>query len=317
MKKAFLATCIVFLFAGIFTEQVHASVDLSIGANAWFCWWQPPWEKQKRNFWKPYPQNTEPRYWPGDYTIGLTPFRSDGKFMYGPAVSVRFLDRWVIAGVFYFGQYYFTNYMNNTEVLAFPLPSNGNLSRMSFIRRINKYDADLNCSYQVLKYMKVFLGYKFQGYYYKERYRSYNSDGSINDVRARDRVISMGPGLGVAFNVHIVSDLYLITNLSGVILWGYEAHWFRNINKGTKQWYPPRGYFTAYGGNASLAFAYYIAPANLTVTLGGRYQILYYRQKVGDRSYTAFGGNYDHFYGATMSVTYTFSFGKHKEAEEG
>jgi hypothetical protein len=66
----------------------------------------------------------------------------------------------------------------------------------------------------------------------------------------------------------------------------------------------------AYAGNGTLSLAYYIAPANITLSLGGRYQIIYYEHSRGLRGFLHYDMKFDHFYGASLSVIYAFHIKK-------
>ncbi len=134
-----------------------------------------------------------------------------------------------------------------------------------------RYDADTSLSYRLNGYFKLFAGIKYMGY----RVGSDNLD-------------SYGPACGLSGVLPLIDNFYLLANVSGVYMWSK----FTGISENVK----------TYGYNTSAAIAYYIAPASVTLSLGGRYQYIEYNMEDYDSK------SKHKIYGVTASATYTFSF---------
>lgn len=98
-----------------------------------------------------------------------------------------------------------------------------------------------------------------------------------------------GPGGGLSATFNIWASLYLMANASYVNMNG-EAE----LVDGTVD-------IVTRGVNASMALAWYIAPASTTLYIGGRYQRLLEDRKEDDNF------KYHEMLGFTASATYSFS----------
>ncbi|MFH0975461.1 MAG: hypothetical protein V1874_06725 [Spirochaetota bacterium] len=181
--------------------------------------------------------------------------------LYGPAASVRINDSWSIAGVFLYGQ--FTG-KENTD----GSPDN-----------ISRFDSDLSLNYNINRYFKLFGGGKLMGF---------NWDSSQDSGKHW----SAGPGLGIGSTLPLVSNLYLLLNLSGTYSWGkHDGDNNGDNNNGSIK-------ENTFNTNASLA--YYFASASTSVNLGFRYQYLFIDNPGENKNDTFY------FYGGTLSVVYSF-----------
>jgi len=140
-------------------------------------------------------------------------------------------------------------------------------------QEISRTDSDLALNYRLNNYFKIFIGAKYMAY-------------KMPDFSHR----STGPGAGISAVIPVAGNFFILGNVSALYLWGKEK---QDVEKAD---------FNEYGANTSISLAYYIESASTTISLGGRYQ--YFKTAYDDPN------NSDikhHFYGATLSASYTFS----------
>jgi hypothetical protein len=303
--------------------SASAAVDLSIGGTAWYAWWKPAWSDGKAS-------NRA-------YNKGLAFFLEDShdfkpssNAMAGPIISLGFLERWSIQTVFTMGRLLFKSNGTSSDMLIAPGFTNTAPSYKKYTRDVLKWDSDTSIGCAVHRMVKIFAGFKHQGYRYDETMKNtlfIPSDTNFFYRALTDDVRSYGGGLGVGLTIPVVADFYIMASVSGVALWSYETISVRQRdtliysisagNVGILFLIPQKGHYFSYGGGASLSLAYNIEKINTTLSLGGRYQILFNRQGYNkynplfnDVSINIIDGQYDHFFGITLSAIYTFHIGK-------
>lgn len=140
-------------------------------------------------------------------------------------------------------------------------------------KEITRADSDMALNYRLNNYFKLFIGAKYMSY------KMTDFDHS-----------SVGPGGGISAVFPLGGNFFMLGNISGLYLWGYhkDTNSSSNMNE--------------YGANSSLSLAYYIESASTTINLGGRYQ--YFKTVYADQNMSK---QSHHFYGVTLSATYTFS----------
>jgi len=144
---------------------------------------------------------------------------------------------------------------------------------------VTRMDSDLALNYRLNNYFKLFVGGKYMGY----------TQGNGFDH------LGIGPGAGISAVVPVGGDIYLLGNASALYLWGEEEHTDDDENDVTDK-------YNEYGLNSSLSLAYYIAPASVTLSIGGRYQ--YFKTTYEDEDIDELTHQ---FYGVTAAATYSFS----------
>ena len=143
---------------------------------------------------------------------------------------------------------------------------------------ISRYDSDLALNYRLGNYFKLFAGVKYMAY-------------EMEDFSHR----SIGPGAGISAVLPVGGNFYLLGNVSGLYLWGKHKQDYNGESEQETD-------YVEYGMNSSISMAYYIAPASVTLSLGGRYQ--YFKT-----NFEPDPNNSDmdhHFYGITAAATYSF-----------
>lgn len=335
MKRiAAIALCALAL-ALLGEGRTRASVDVSMGGTLWYCWWAPAWTDGKTI------NSFITRRGINFGMLDSRGFDTRSNFLAGPLLSLRFFDRLEISSVAAAGDYAFRSRgITRTAILNVIPGPQGPLSMSvtdyeRYYRKVTKWDIDTTASYIVNSYFKVFAGYKHQGYNYVETfynsdlYRNLSGTGSGAYIRRKlsNRVTGNGAGVGVGFTAPLYAHLYLITNLSGIILWVRddmhmrEAYLVRSTNISIHLFLGRKGSFISYGGSASLSLAYHVESIHTTFSLGGRYQLLRNRQRFGnnlfrnDVALNVIDGEYDHFAGITLSAVYSFTLGKGAAAQ--
>ncbi|MBN2158747.1 MAG: hypothetical protein JW807_05075 [Spirochaetes bacterium] len=319
MKRYKHAVVFLFIFVLLFPVMAAASASISLGGTAWYVWWQPAWADNK---WTGlYQWNDVAGYWFED----AHDFKPSSAAMAGPIISISFLDRWTISTVTVLGRMNF--HTRNFATGLDYIDGVAGVTNKGYSRSVLKWDSDTTIGCALHRYFKLYAGFKAQGYRYRETIHYYDFVGypTINIIHSEgtDSVECYGPGLGVGVTVPLVENLYLLVNLSGVFLWCTEkadqslndSYTFTPTAYVFSQYYLPRGRFISYGGAASLSLAYTIDRINTTLALGGRYQLLFNRQRTGnlwsnDVTMNIIDRQYDHFFGFTLSAIYTFHIGK-------
>jgi len=306
----------------IHAPAAFATVDLSIGGTAWYIWWKPAWSDARATSIAFPPK-------PVLFTENAADFKPNSNVMAGPILSIGFLQRWSIQSVFTIGRFTYrsTGLSRDTQ-----LQSNSYgvaPSYKKYTRDVLKWDSDTSISCALHRVVKIYAGFKYQGYRYEETMKDIlfvNLPPAVFGRKLTDEVQGYGGGLGLGLTIPVVENFYIMASGSGVVLWSVENI---KINKGKTYiiqettgltplpLYMRKGRYFSYGCTASLALTYYIEKINTTLSLGGRYQLLFNRQRYSkynplynDVATNIIDRQYDHFYGITMSVLYTFHIGE-------
>ncbi len=321
-----------FIFIAVSAILMHApaafaAVDLSIGGTAWYIWWKPAWSDARATSVALVPR-------PVLFTENATDFKPSSNVMGGPILSIGFLQRWSIQSVFTIGRFTYrsTGWSRDTQLQS----TNYGVapSYKKYTRDVLKWDSDTSISCALHRVVKLYAGFKYQGYRYEESMQDIlwvNLPPAVFGRKLTDEVQGYGGGLGLGLTIPVVENFYIMLSGSGVVLWSVEKI---KINKGKTfliqtdhdtgvtnftplPLYIQTGRYFSYGCTASLGLTYYIEKISTTLSLGGRYQLLFNRQRYSkhnpyynDVATNIIDRQYDHFYGITMSVLYTFHIGK-------
>ncbi len=297
-KTTIFVMAVALAAAAITTPSRANAAGMSVGPYVWYAWWMPCYEeimrgKSSGSAIKPVKAN----------------YKMNPSFLFGPAVSIN-SGNWSWSTVFVLGWYE----ARSKNLIIFP-PSS--LMPQNNSNKTIKYDVDSTLNYAINKNVKVFLGLKYQRYNFKMTYMSMmQTMGWI--MRYDDAYHGPGLGFGAGFTFNLVDNLYLLWNLS---LTGYCSFIVHNRTGVTffQQTSLPimeknkLMIGTGIGPNSTLSLAYYIVPANLTLSLGFRYQYIYFfgtRLPAGDNTLNSIKSKSDHFFGINMSVVYSFNFSK-------
>ena len=269
-------------------------VNISVGASIWYAWWQPAWSTME------------------DLSLPFTVSDSDFEFdfteygLYGPLFSVKFLKKWSISSVFMIGKY--KAVIDKTYTLG-PI-----ISRIYYNRNILKYDSDTTVSYSITNYLKIFAGFKIQGYDYKQDMLLYKYD-PIDDTNQTTQkntttLLNYGPGIGFGLTFNIADNLFFLFNASGILLYGKLENKVDDFNTNFVP-EPPMPQtiimkLLTYGGNTSVSLAYYIPSMSTSLILGFRYQVLA-SKAIPDNEMMI--DKLDHFWGISFTAVYSFSVG--------
>jgi hypothetical protein len=196
--------------------------------------------------------------------------------LYGPALSVKINDDVGLNTVFLYGIYvgdYSVYFDSLGEWRALPSET-------------SRYDSDTSLSYRLSNNLKAFCGLKVTGYTFKtEAVPSL----SMPDIEVKNT--AYGPALGLNGVFPLPESFFIITNGSLLYLFGKSDNSF----KGSSDIRCP-------GYNVSASLAYYISPAAVTLSIGGRYQYLNWDAVDNNGTDAA-----HKFYGITAAATYSFS----------
>ncbi len=309
----------------------------SIGGNVYYMAWQPPWA-DGTTFLVPHyfsfmqfagsPSLADLLRWSKSIRFRINDYKQIHGPMAGPSLSVSFAGRWSLSSVFLAGRFIANSAgpvaSGFTEIVYPYLPtgSDPNALLISHYRRvITRYDSDTTAACALNRYVRLFAGFKYQGYEYDESmdYLASNDGGLIASGSARFH--SFGGGLGIGLSLPLAAGLYAGINLSGLCLYGIASYDFdRQFMYATSgQIFPIPSQFSgerywSAGGNSTLSLAYQFEKAGVTLSLGFRYQALYYFWQANNpQGFLDYFGRLDHSYGGTFSIVYSFG----RKREEG
>jgi hypothetical protein len=178
-------------------------------------------------------------------------------------------------------------------------------------RVITRYDSDTTIACGLNRYVRLFAGFKYQGYEYDESI-NYNSNYGGLLAHGAARFHSFGGGLGLGLTFPLAAGLFANINLSGLCMYGTASYDFdrqfvyeTSITPILTQFKDER-YWSA-GGNSTLALSYQFEKAGVVLSLGFRYQALYYFWQANNpQGFLEYYGRLDHSYGGTFSIIYSF-----------
>lgn len=331
MKKLINLPILLMLAAALPAIEVHADTTISLGGNLNYSVWQPPWSSGKTNL-PPYHfmsffVNPDPGYsylWSRSLPYRINKYGTIHGPMAGPSLSVSFAERWSLSSVFLAGKYLAESTgpaaAGITEKLYAYMPPPGDtvmFFKSRYHRNITRYDSDTTIGCSIHRYVKFFIGFKYQGYTYAESMEYFTTQPGYYNALGMARFHSYGGGTGFGFSIPLHRVLFLQVNLSGLAMYGTAAYQYsRQYSVGSNMYLALFTQFTrdrywSAGGNATLTLAYQIEAANLTLAIGGRYQALYYFwQKNNPQGFIDYDGSFDHFYGGMFSIIYSFAAGK-------
>jgi hypothetical protein len=316
MKRLLIAALLGFSFL-LPAPSFAAPVDLSLGGTVWYIWWKPAWTDAR----------AETLY----YTSGITAlmyedahdFKPVSNVMAGPVISIGFLDRWSIQSVLTMGKFRAMSQGLSSELVIISTGGALNSEYKKYSRDILKWDSDTSIGCAVHRMVKIYAGFKAQGYRYKEYLYDILAGTAYLQRMLDDDVKAYGCGLGIGLNIPLGANFYLQMGASGIALWSYESIDVNNSRTfifagGAPEYFilkGRKGRYFSYGGTASLGLAYNIEKINTAISIGGRYQLLFNRQKFrnlldNNAAMNIVDKQYDHFFGVTLSAIYTFHIGK-------
>ncbi len=303
MKKIIILS-LFFIIQGTVSITASHALDISLGGTVWYAWWLPSWQNNLVG--KPDTTPLNERLF-----VDMPDYSQRADALYGPVLSLNFSRQIVLSSVFVTGQY-----MAHAEGSYFAPESDYsgiNANYLNADRENRKYDSDTTIAWNITSATRIYLGFKFQGYDYRYTARwilKMYTARILAFARGSSEVRQFGPGIGIDWTIHLFGNVFLMAGVSGSFMAGSETMDLDPVllSTGTMIFsHYKKGIYQTCGANSSVSLAYYFSEINTSVVLGGRYQFLGYLQRKGDRGFTDFDGTYDHFFGITFSVIYTFN----------
>jgi hypothetical protein len=328
-----LPILLFFLIISAAFPAFSRAASISFGPYFYYAAWEPFYKDNLLS------KNSDQSYnWNHKFTMNPAP-------LYGFALGFSFADRWNISSVFVTGKYIsrfsYLAYSYLAPLFVTALGGDGTLTptKISSRQSTDKYDLDATLSYTLNKFMKIFLGFKYQRYTIAEG--PYNVPMRLNGsttpgsywIYNNTRITYNGyaGGCGVGFNAHVVENLFFFFNISGLYQYPQMTAnssffiMFRadggggfilplNFKDALHNQRNNKLVYNAVGGNVTANFAYQVPSAHLTLSLGARYQYLYFMGS--DSSGFTFKGKSDHYYGGTFSAIFTFDLAKSPKPAE-
>lgn len=321
IKKIFMLIAAVVILVAANIRVQAKPVDVSIGGTAFCSWWNPYWNNHKI-----LPQTQELRR-VVDTRAPRYPVIQ--QFLYGPDVSIRFLQNWEIAPSFQYGEA--STEGRNFGVYPSPDPMTPpNLVYRIITMKIKQYNIYSSFGYYLLKYLKCYLGLRIEiidnSIYYKHHghilipFPMFLVDNqTLIDIYMK--TLHITPEAGFNIILPLSDSVSFICGISGTFQSGSNrSDYGKSYSIFPWDFYPIINYrkilrdiYMAGGCNASVAFKITIPVINTSLTFGGYYRLLRYFQKNHNRGVFDLDGSYDHNYGFLYSIAFNFSFGERRK----
>jgi len=272
MKKLILITFTVICCISIIPYKAYA-IDMSVGATTWVAFGDR-YDDVKEN--RERESNS--------YAFAPT-------FLFGPVMSVKLSDEFNLTFVYLYGKFEYKETFEGSIGLA----------NQDIKSKAERNDSDIAINYNINNYFRAFAGIK---------YMSYKIDLSVDlagdTYTNNSKHISLGPGFGFSGTLPVGYNFFLLGTVSGFYLFS-KGETFKDYQIYTSSLLPMTikvGY-NEYGFNSTMAIAYYITPASMVISLGGRFQ--YFIVDYDNYRYFPINSITNKIYGVTLTATYNFS----------
>ncbi|TAL30353.1 MAG: hypothetical protein EPN93_19745 [Spirochaetes bacterium] len=298
MKSSSRGIAVIMLFCIALVSAPAQALDMSVGAIGWISEWRPFF----------FPEFNKPGFATYD-----TLDASDGKTMggpkplVGPVIGINFSPRWGITATGTVGKY------DTVEKKYSGLSAGTAFSGKNEIKA-TKFDLDSTVNFNINQTFKIFAGIKVFNYGFEEtRVIDVGPDRVTYGVEGEMNGGALGLGIGVSFR--LVGNLFVLANASANLIGGDFVYKEKNYSaipaEPVIQIVRPEKDLTtgtsgSWGGNGTLAFAYYVESWSTTFSLGARGQFIKYKFSDDSFSKLGFTNTMDAFYGITFSAVYSF-----------
>lgn len=281
MKNLRPSLIVIALAASLIAPSFASGTTISIGPSVWYAWWQPAFESQYKGGNVSMSSNRE--------------FDINSTFLIGPAVSVLFNPYWSVSGL-----YMWTNRYNaSSSYIDIDMDE-----RIQSDINITKYDLDITINYTLTPSMRIFLGFKRQGYEYSSHTINISlSSGLVTqDFIEEATTVSTGPGAGMSYTMLLSETMFISVSASLTYM---DTKMKTEIREEA---------YDTYGGNSSISLFYRPKDSPVTLSAGLRVQYLKHILRPGDskpEGYITEDFSYMHnqrdlFYGLMFTAVYSF-----------
>ena len=282
----------IIVFISIMLPGAAKATSISTGLYTWYNWWQPSWVQAR------------------DMLVISKKVTINPEFLYGPVISINLPKNFVLSTLFVYGDYKIST-KEVTVVYSQIFPENNNYM-------IKRYDSDSIIGYCFADFFKIFLGFKYSYYKYKEDL-FIESSNFISYSKTTKFINAYAPGIGLTISVPIKGFFHLIASSSVIYSFG------NYISKSKILLWPafpvPVDFISTLkphriGSNSSLSFLFKLSKINASINIGFRYQMfkaMPFTINFNDDDEFKY---YDHFYGITIAVIYHFKIKKKQSVDE-
>ena len=291
----------------IAADKAYA-LEMTVGATTWYVW-------GNRN--EDIISSVDPvsgQQWSYRYGNNNS-YSFDPSFLYGPAISIKFNNDFNLTFIYLYGKFEHNITYDRTY---------GDTWEANY--KFKRSDSDIALNYRLNDFFKVFAGIKYMNYDIKITETS--PSGVEEDHNSSSKHRSFGPGLGLSSTYPLTENIFLLGTISGFYLFttgekfkdgGEAGGIYGNYGDGGLEPVNWNIGYKEYGINTTLAVAYYIAPASIVISLGGRFQYFktdYDEKRNDDDPDPRSAADKDNFlinsitnkmYGITLTATYSFS----------
>lgn len=264
--------------------------------------------------WRPYLEEIGEKL---EYT-GWQHLETGSGLMYGPNLSLIFGKRFSLSASFLYGQ--LSSRYDVTYSAVFPGEPGSSEYDLIGMVRIWRGDLDIALSYNIIRYLRVFAGFKYQPTKLEVKYagiKTSNYNNTAIVLRESDifELKNFAPAMGIGFLLPLTEKSVYTVNISALYLRGtlkvkssYQWTKIGDIESGEGN---DRMDFniTGCGVSADPAFMFTVKP-RVVFVVGFRVQYIY---AIGEKTYTSFADNvnlyrklngHDAVFGCMVSVNY-------------
>lgn len=252
------------------------SMNITLGVNAYYAWWDPAW----RNV------NGE--------------FKPDPLLMWGPSVTLSF------EGGYYVSLVYLQNRTNPSDANYTVRGGGSGGYTLNIDTAIERDELELTAGYRLSDSVRMFAGAKYMKYVAGGRDTDATITGAVPftlDAINSFYAESAGAGAGLLYFTQVSSNTLL--SMSASIIYALSTVMINDYRQiGATYTIGPvsdKNIYNAVGGNAGLNISYFVRGTGIMLTLGGRFQLLKYLP-IGDAR-TLEG---DIYYGVMVAAGHTF-----------
>ena len=285
------AICAVLILAEIAraeTNQVDPAgaerVRISAGVSLDYAWWDPVWGRinQTGDMFVYFLLNSNIPFLKIEEKSRA--YAVKPSLLYGIHAEAEFAKGWGLSAAAAAGTY------PDSSVMVTSLTTN-TFAPFEYLKyRVDtvNFEGTLLAWYRFADWIKLSFGPVYQGYTLKESNTSFLSSQSYKET-----IHMAGFSAGGSFDVRLAENFYLKPAASFLYLYGFVSG-----SSGLSH----RSNSNVLGVSSAVSLAYYIEKIRVMLSLGFRYQALYYFQ-VTNSDYL---NCWDHRYGVSESITYTF-----------
>ena len=278
MKQKCIIPLIALLVA--LSTQALYSMNITLGVNAYYAVWDPAWRNVNGYF------------------------ESDPLLMWGPSATFSFEGGWYVSLV------YLQNRTNPSQA-NYTVPGSGSGGRytLNMDTTIERDELELTAGYRLFDSIRVFAGLKNMHYFEGGGSGGTDAAMTITSPYTLGQIDALsaegyGAGSGLMYFTQVLDNTVFSVSASFIYMRA-TVQTSEHSEIGTTRVivsHSSNNQYNAVGGNAGLNISRYFQGPGVSLTLGGRFQLLKYLPTGGARTLE----DDDIYYGLMAAAGYTF-----------